>query len=257
MQEDRRIVIFAGTTEGRLLSEKLSEECIMHTVCVATEYGQTVMEDSPYARVHIGRLDENEIVAFIHSGTEVVVDATHPYAVCVSSNIQSACESCNIKYIRVLRQDDYVEPYSVNDNVSYYESINDISEAIAQEEGNVLLTTGSRDIAEICKEVDITKVYVRVLPSIESITKCQEAGIEASHIIAMHGPFSTRMNEAIIEQYNIKVIVTKMSGAAGGYKEKLEAARGANIKAFCLKRPAKETGVTISEAVKDILEGIG
>ena len=37
-----KILIFAGTTEGRKLSEHLCERGIEHTVCVATEYGEIV-----------------------------------------------------------------------------------------------------------------------------------------------------------------------------------------------------------------------
>ena len=40
------IVIFAGTTEGRELSDWLSKRGIRHAVCVATEYGERIMQDS-------------------------------------------------------------------------------------------------------------------------------------------------------------------------------------------------------------------
>ena len=39
-----KILIFAGTTEGRKLSEHLCERGIEHTVCVATEYGEIVLQ---------------------------------------------------------------------------------------------------------------------------------------------------------------------------------------------------------------------
>ena len=41
----KKIVIFAGTTEGRRLSEILADAGIAHTVCVATEYGEIVMRE--------------------------------------------------------------------------------------------------------------------------------------------------------------------------------------------------------------------
>ena len=50
-----RILIFAGTTEGRKLSEHLCERGIEHTVCVATEYGEIVLQENPLAHVHIDR----------------------------------------------------------------------------------------------------------------------------------------------------------------------------------------------------------
>ena len=41
----KKLVIFAGTTEGRRLSEILADAGIAHTVCVATEYGEIVMRE--------------------------------------------------------------------------------------------------------------------------------------------------------------------------------------------------------------------
>ena len=49
-----KIVIFAGTTEGRTLSEAIGEAGIAHTVCVATDYGEEVLKEEPCAlgKVH-------------------------------------------------------------------------------------------------------------------------------------------------------------------------------------------------------------
>ena len=40
-----RIVIFSGTTEGRMLAQTLSENGIHCIVFVATEYGESVMPE--------------------------------------------------------------------------------------------------------------------------------------------------------------------------------------------------------------------
>ena len=65
----KKIVIFAGTTEGRRLSEILADAGIAHTVCVATEYGEIVMREQtkgieaaetkgqPLVSLHRGRMD--------------------------------------------------------------------------------------------------------------------------------------------------------------------------------------------------------
>ena len=41
------ILIFAGTTEGRKLSETLSKSSIKHDICVATDYGREVLDENP------------------------------------------------------------------------------------------------------------------------------------------------------------------------------------------------------------------
>ena len=39
-----KILVFGGTTEGRLFASKLEELGVPHVVSVATEYGRTVEE---------------------------------------------------------------------------------------------------------------------------------------------------------------------------------------------------------------------
>ena len=45
-----KIVLFGGTTEGRLLTEFLSQNKVPAIVCVATEYGEKVLEYEPPVR---------------------------------------------------------------------------------------------------------------------------------------------------------------------------------------------------------------
>ena len=47
-----RIVIFSGTTEGRMLAQTLSENGIHCIVSVATEYGEIVMPEMDGVTVH-------------------------------------------------------------------------------------------------------------------------------------------------------------------------------------------------------------
>lgn len=89
----KEIVLFAGTTEGRRLSEYLSEAGVAHTVCVATEYGKIVLEEAPGRNIHCGRMNEEQMESFLAQGDySCVVDATHPYATEVTENIRAAAE---------------------------------------------------------------------------------------------------------------------------------------------------------------------
>ena len=51
-----KIVLFGGTTEGRLLTEFLSQNKVPAIVCVATEYGEKVLEYEPPVIVQPKRL---------------------------------------------------------------------------------------------------------------------------------------------------------------------------------------------------------
>ena len=112
----KKIVIFAGTTEGRRLSEILADAGIAHTVCVATEYGEIVMREQtdaeaagtkgqPLVSLHRGRMDRQQMEEFLRSeGYEIVVDATHPYARVVTENIRDAVKTQSSIYLRLERE---------------------------------------------------------------------------------------------------------------------------------------------------------
>lgn len=100
-----RVIVFAGTTEGRKLSAFLEERQIPAMICVATEYGESVLEEYAQLEVHRGRMDQEDMrKLFEEKRPEVVIDATHPYAVEVTKNIRTACEKGGRTYIRVVRK---------------------------------------------------------------------------------------------------------------------------------------------------------
>ena len=45
MGKNRKLILFAGTTEGRILAGKLAEEGISGVVCAATEYGKELLKE--------------------------------------------------------------------------------------------------------------------------------------------------------------------------------------------------------------------
>lgn len=231
----KEILIFAGTTEGRKLSECLSKADILHTVCVATEYGEIVLTENACAHVHRGRMDVEEMSAFISDGQfSAVVDATHPYAQVVTENIRNAMKGMDIPYIRLKRETDDSYDY---DKTRSFECNEDCAEALLQINGNILLTTGSKELSVYCGYESLKdRLYVRVLPGLESLNLCNENGIMGKHILALQGPFTVDMNEAMLRQYDISCLVTKKSGRAGGYIEKLEAAKRLDIPVYVVER---------------------
>ena len=96
--------------------------------------------------------------------------------------------------------------------------------------------------------------YVRVIPTIESIEKCKRLGFEESHIIALQGPFSVELNVALIKQYGIRHLITKESGTAGGFGEKIEAAEKCGISTYVIARPEEE-GMPLSEVENLLVKG--
>ena len=55
--------------------------------------------------MHLRRMDETEIEDFVKDhDIRLVIDATHPFAVKVTKNIRSACQTADTQYIRCLRE---------------------------------------------------------------------------------------------------------------------------------------------------------
>ena len=231
-----RICVFSGTTEGHELSRFLAANGVPAEVFVATEYGAAVMEPMPGITVHEGRLDENEIAARLDADT-LLIDATHPYAALVTDNLRTACAKTGARYERLLRP-------ALRHGEG--ETVPDTEAAVAwlsRHPGKVLLTTGSKELeAYTAVENFAERLYPRVLPSVGVIQKCASLGFPGSHIIAMQGPFSAGMNAALIRQTGAEILVTKDTGATGGFAEKLAAARETGIKTLIIARPREESG---------------
>ena len=99
------------------------------------------------------------------------------------------------------------------------------------------------------------RLYPRVLPTLESIAACEAANIPHRNIIAMQGPFSFALNQAMMEQFHIRWLVTKDGGAAGGFDEKAAAASAAGAQLVVIRRPP-EQGETAFEVLKRCKEMI-
>lgn len=258
----KRIIIFAGTTEGRLLSDGLAKGGVPHILSVATDYGELVLKENPLVQVHKGRMNEDEMESFIEENGDLVFDATHPYASIVTDNIKEACNKKGKEYIRIIRekaaasQDNRLNPSEKNGEgkVVYFEDVESCAKGLLSTAGNILLTTGSKDIDAFASDEEVReRLYARVLPSVDSIELCNNAGLKGEHIIAMQGPFSLELNKALISQLDIKTLVTKESGVTGGFPEKLKAADDEGIDLFVIGRPREEKGLSVKEAIRLIV----
>ena len=101
-----KLCVFAGTTEGRELVEFLSSQNLSVTACVATEYGETLLTPRANLTISAQRLTREEMQAlFSRENFDMVIDATHPYAVQVTKSIRTACAAAEVPYRRLLRRD--------------------------------------------------------------------------------------------------------------------------------------------------------
>ena len=136
----------------------------------------------------------------------------------VTDNQADSSISDNIEYVRLKRDTDISADY---DNIRYFEDNEACAKALNNTDGNILLTTGSKELSVYCKTSDVReRLYVRVLPGLESISLCMHNDITGKHILALQGPFSTQLNEALIDQYDIRCLVTKKAVRPGALLRK-------------------------------------
>ena len=246
-----KICVFAGTTEGRELIEFLAARNVHITACVATEYGETLLPSVENLTISAKRLTEQEMAEMLReNGFDVVVDATHPYASVVTENIAAACAATNTEYLRLLRLGG-----TIPEDAVFVANTEEAAQYLNTVDGNVLLTTGSKELKKFTAIHDFEKrIYARVLPMEESLRLCQDAGVKPARILAMQGPFSQEMNVAMLKSVDAKYMVTKDSGVRGGMEEKIAAAREVGAKAVIIGRPPQKDGLSFGDMIRLLTE---
>jgi precorrin-6A/cobalt-precorrin-6A reductase len=246
-----KIAVFAGTTEGREISQFLAEKGVAVTACVATEYGNMVMPNDDMIEVRTGRLDEQQMAEVIDS-CSLVIDATHPYADKATENIKAACKKACREYIRLYRPPICAERViTVRDTMEAVKYLN-------KTHGNVLLTTGSKELEAFTAVADFeNRLFARVLPTPEVVEKCNGLGFKGKNLICMQGPFSFEMNTATLRQINAVYMVTKDTGAAGGFEEKITAAEEAGVTTILISRPFESGGITLAQLKEELIGRLG
>lgn len=236
-----KILIFGGTTEGRILSRELCADGKEVTVSCATALGVEELRGIPCTALQ-GRLDTRQITELVR-GFDLVIDATHPYAAEITVNVRTACGLAGVPLKRVLRdrgaESDCIQACSCEEAANYLRGT----------AGNILLTTGSKELGKFIG-IGTERLYARVLPTHTGIDACEAVGLPHSHIIAMQGPFSREMNLAMIRQYEIRLLVTKNSGIAGGFREKIEAAEYAGVRVVLIE-PPEDSGISVEELLRE------
>lgn len=242
------VIIFGGTTEGRRLAEFCGEHKIQTVVCVVSEYGEMLVPESPSVRVIRRALEKDEMEAlFVAEKPSLVLDATHPYARVVTENVTQVCQKMGIVWYRVLRKSELETKNA--DSIVTVDSVDQAVEWLKSHEGTVLVTTGSKELVKYTAIPDYKeRIFARILPDSQALLNSETLGFPRNHMIAMQGPFSLEMNIATMRMTGANYLVTKESGHAGGFLDKIHAAEVVGATALVIGRPLKETGISLEEA---------
>ena len=146
---------------------------------------------------------------------DLVIDATHPFAVQMKANAIKAARAAGVPLLAIRR------PAWVprdGDRWIMVENLEAAADAIGEKPRRVFLTTGRMELAPF-----------RSAPQHFYIVRSVEAPSPRElpprvELIAARGPFKLEDEKALLAERKIEVIVTKNSGGAGA-EAKLEAAR--------------------------------
>lgn len=230
------IGLILGTSEGKSLLSRLNKFTNDIFVSTATSYGGELLKDYKYKVLNTKPLTKEEIIKVILTHKlKFILDATHPYALEVTKNVMSACEKCNIEHIRYERPS-VLYKYANSNLVTKVEDYAKLHKELKNIKGNILNTTGSKNIDKILNLGIQNRIIHKVLPRASVLEKCSLCGVNLEDIIAIKGAGSFDLNQSLYKEYNIKGLILKDSGKKGGTEEKIDAALSLGINVFVIER---------------------
>ncbi len=220
------IIVMAGTKDAANIIKKLSSTGKFNILATTTtSYGAKIVKSAGADKVISKGLTEEELIEAIKTNEiDILVDATHPFAAAATRNAIKASEMAKIRYIRFERPREVLNESSLIHKVSSFEEAASKILELTNNQDNILHLAGVLTLKSILNEVNSSRIFARVLPSLDSIQKCLDLGLKQENIIAMQGVFSKEFNKALMKEYNISLIITKESGETGGTLSKINAA---------------------------------
>ncbi|MCE0495671.1 precorrin-6A reductase [Vibrio salinus] len=217
-----KVCVFGGTSTSLDVCEWLNAHSIEFCLCVATHSG--LESASAYEQnVRVGRMDEKAMADWVRQeAISLIIDAAHPYARVLHETIRHVAQK---EAIPVVRYDRPPVATSCSQH-PFFHPVRNPSEACQKlaelNAGRVLLTTGSKDLNTFRHLLPDVKLFARVLPNVAAMEQCAREGFLLDEIIALKGPFSAEFNRSLYRELNIDSVVTKESGSAGGFYEKVQ-----------------------------------
>jgi precorrin-6A/cobalt-precorrin-6A reductase len=259
-RSDRKIILLVGgTSETAPLAEQLALAGFRVLVSVATEVPLN-LGNHPHIEARTGPLDGEGLESIILSrSVKAVVDASHPYASEIRLNTRAVTEKLGMPLFTWIRP-----PAARHEDpsIDYAKDHEDAARRACSVGRPVLLTTGSRNLIPYVREASRAGVdlVARVIPSEESVRACRQAGIREDRIIYGRGPFTLEENRSAIRRFGIGVLVTKDSGAAGGFREKIAAAIKEETAVIVIRRPegtASGSFASLEDLVQIVVRTLG
>lgn len=239
----RRVLILGGTGEGLALGRALADDPRFQvTYSVA---GRTKSPALPPTKTRTGGFGgSGGLRQYLDdSGTDLVVDATHPFAAQMSANAAKAAADASIPLLALRRP---AWTAAEGDRWIDVPTTQAAADAIGADPRRVFLTIGQRDLAPFLTAPQHRYVLRSVEPPPRNLLPpdCMD--------LAERGPFALDGERALLAEHRIDVLVTKNSGG-DATRAKLIAARERGIPVIMVARPALPPATAVVPDVKAAL----
>jgi precorrin-6A/cobalt-precorrin-6A reductase len=240
-----RILLLGGTTEARLLAERLAlRPDLSATLSLA---GRTASPAALPLPVRIGGFGGAAGLAdhLQAARVDLLVDATHPYAARISAHARLAAHQAGLPLVALRRPawqpgpgDDWLE---VADAAAACAALGDAPR-------RVFLALGRQELASFVWAPQ-HRYLIRSVDPIDPPPPMPEVTC-----LTARGPFALAEEAALLAAHRIEAIICKNSGGGASFA-KLEAARALRLPVFLLARPA-EAEAPACESVAETLAAI-
>lgn len=231
-----KILLLGGTSEARSLVQKLITINVEIIYSIAGLVRQPVLDCEV---IHGGFSQYGGLTSYLLAEEiDYLLDVTHPFAAKMSQQAVRSSAEVNIPYAALVRP--AWQPQAGDDWVllgNETQLLNQLALAINAGSKNIFYTNGqiSRQLAI---ELDgIAELNEAFGPAQYIIRSAKETELpKNSQWIQAIGPFNVNAEKALLEKYQIDLIVCKNSGGEAT-KAKLAAARELAIRVLMLQRP--------------------
>ena len=222
-----RILILGGTTEARLLGERLAKRGGLDvTLSLAGRTSSPVPHAVP---LRVGGFGGAAGLAdyLMAERIAALIDATHPYASVISQNAVEAARRTGVAFARLQRPS---WTKVVGDRWTEVADTTAAVRALGATPRRVFVAVGRNELAPL---VDAPQHFylIRSVDAVEPPLPLPQA----SYITA-RGPFSEAGDRALMTAHGIDVVIAKNSGGGAAYG-KIAAARALNVDVILLRRP--------------------
>lgn len=221
------ILILGGTTEARQLAAKLATRGDLDILLSLA--GRTENPVEQPVPVRTGGFGGAQGLADWLAGhkTDLLIDATHPYAARISANAAEAARISGVP-IFALRRPGWKTVDG--DRWTLVENGEEAVAALGQTSRRVFLALGRQEVAAF----ETAPQHAYVIRSVDPIEP--PLGVPDATYILARGPFAEADERALLGAHRIDVIVAKNSGGQATYG-KIAAARQLGIEVILFRRP--------------------